>query len=164
MTREYTTIQWSLTQIVLCPQRARLPKLILEIFRLASVDGMLLGSLLLHSIERIIGPVLVPFPFYLTQDYLKPHSGFHLADASVYIACATSLAVFNIGKAVEDGIVIEPLHENTSGTIRFVMLLVLSISTTFHTYSSASHPKPFKCSITPRSEKAISLIQLEEHM
>lgn len=70
--------------------------------------------------------------------------GYHLADASVYIACVTSLAVFNIAKAVEDGVVIEPLHENTSGTI--------------------SHPKPFKCSITPRSEKAISLIQSEEPM
>lgn len=45
MTPEYTTIQWSLTQIVLCPGRAHLPKLILEIFRLASVDGVLLGSL-----------------------------------------------------------------------------------------------------------------------
>lgn len=42
MTREYTTTQWSSTQTVLCPRRVRLPKLILEISRLASVDGPVL--------------------------------------------------------------------------------------------------------------------------
>ncbi|KAF8165086.1 cytochrome P450 [Crassisporium funariophilum] len=68
--------------------------------------------------------------------------GLHLADASVFISCAMSLAVFNIGKCVENGLVVEPVHENTTGTI--------------------SHPKPFRCSITPRSEKAISLIEAEE--
>jgi len=53
-----------------------------------------------------------------------------------------SLAVFDISKVVENGITIEPVHENTTGTI--------------------SHPKPFKCSIKPRSEKAVSLIEAEE--
>jgi len=68
--------------------------------------------------------------------------GIHLADASVFISCAMSLAVFDITKVVENGVTIEPVHENTTGTI--------------------SHPKPFKCSIKPRSEKAISLIEAEE--
>ncbi|RDB20518.1 hypothetical protein Hypma_012422 [Hypsizygus marmoreus] len=68
--------------------------------------------------------------------------GLHLADASVFISCAMSLAVFDISKYVENGVVIEPVHENTTGTI--------------------SHPKPFKCSIKPRSQKAVSLIQAEE--
>jgi cytochrome P450 len=68
--------------------------------------------------------------------------GIHLADASVFISCAMSLAVFDITKVVENGITIEPVHENTTGSI--------------------SHPKPFKCSIKPRSEKAISLIEAEE--
>lgn len=68
--------------------------------------------------------------------------GQHLADASVFISCAMSLAVFEISKCVEDGVVVEPVNENTTGTI--------------------SHPKPFRCSIVPRSEKAVSLIQGDE--
>ncbi|KAG5723754.1 O-methylsterigmatocystin oxidoreductase [Termitomyces sp. T112] len=67
--------------------------------------------------------------------------GLHLADASVFISCAMSLAVFDVSKSVENGVVLEPVHENTDGTI--------------------SHPKPYKCSIKPRSEKAVSLIQVE---
>ncbi|KAK0242387.1 cytochrome P450 [Armillaria nabsnona] len=70
--------------------------------------------------------------------------GLHLADASVFISCAMSLAVFDISKCVENGVVVEPLHEQTSGTI--------------------SHPKPFKCDIKPRSHKAVSLIQADEMM
>ncbi|KAF9463430.1 cytochrome P450 [Collybia nuda] len=69
-------------------------------------------------------------------------SGILLADASIFISCAMSLAVFDISKYVENGVVVEPVHENTTGTI--------------------SHPKPFKCSIKPRSQKAISLIEADE--
>lgn len=68
--------------------------------------------------------------------------GLHLADVSVFISCVLSLAVFDITKCVENGIVVEPVHDSTTGTI--------------------SHPKPFKCSIKPRSEKAVSLIQAAE--
>ncbi|KAG2757183.1 hypothetical protein CY34DRAFT_805211 [Suillus luteus UH-Slu-Lm8-n1] len=50
-----------------------------------------------------------------------------------------SLAVFDISKVVENGVEITPEVDPTSGTI--------------------SHPKPFKCSIRPRSAKAIALIQ-----
>ena len=43
----------------------------------------------------------------------------NLADASVFIACATTLAVFDISKVVdENGAVVEPVIEYTSGTIR----------------------------------------------
>lgn len=45
-------------------------------------------------------------------------SGLHLADASVFISCVMSLAVFDVAKCVENGVVIEPVHENTTGTIR----------------------------------------------
>ena len=31
-----------------------------------------------------------------------------------------SLAVFDISKCIENGMVIEPVHENTTGTIRYV--------------------------------------------
>ncbi|KAF9076562.1 cytochrome P450 [Rhodocollybia butyracea] len=71
--------------------------------------------------------------------------GMHLADASVFISCAMSLAVFDISKCVENGVTVEPVNDRTSGTI--------------------SHPKPFKCSIKPRSPKAITLIQSsDEHL
>ncbi|KAH7916689.1 cytochrome P450 [Hygrophoropsis aurantiaca] len=65
--------------------------------------------------------------------------GLHLADASVWISCAMSLAAFDISKVVENGVEITPEVDPTSGTI--------------------SHPKPFQCSIKPRSAKALELIQ-----
>ncbi|KAI3603933.1 cytochrome p450 [Moniliophthora roreri] len=65
--------------------------------------------------------------------------GLHLAEASLWLCIVMSLAVFDISPAVgEDGKPIIPEHENTNGTI--------------------SHPKAFKCTIKPRSEKALSLI------
>jgi hypothetical protein len=63
----------------------------------------------------------------------------NIADASVWLSIASSLAVFNITKAKDErGIEIIPDAEMLSGTI--------------------SHPKPFKCSIKPRSAKAEELI------
>ncbi|KAG0699228.1 cytochrome P450 [Suillus ampliporus] len=62
-----------------------------------------------------------------------------LADASIWMSTAMSLAVFNISKAVENGIEITPEVDPSSGFI--------------------SHPKPFKCLIKPRSDKALALIQ-----
>ncbi|PCH44805.1 cytochrome P450 [Wolfiporia cocos MD-104 SS10] len=64
--------------------------------------------------------------------------GLHLAEASIFLSCAMSLAVFDISKPVKNGVVVEPDIEYTSGTI--------------------SHPRPFQCSIRPRSEKAESLL------
>jgi len=64
--------------------------------------------------------------------------GMYLAEATLFMCIVTSLAVFNITQAVEDGVPIIPVHENTSGTI--------------------SYPKPFKCAIKPRSETTYSLI------
>lgn len=65
--------------------------------------------------------------------------GSHLADSTLFIMCATALAVFDISKSIVNGVVVEPVHDNTTGTI--------------------SHPKPFQCSIRPRSEKSAFLIQ-----
>ncbi|KAG0699881.1 cytochrome P450 [Suillus ampliporus] len=65
--------------------------------------------------------------------------GLHLADASVWISIAMSLAVFDISKVVENGVEITPELDPSSGTI--------------------SHPKPFKCCIKARSAKALELIQ-----
>jgi hypothetical protein len=50
-----------------------------------------------------------------------------------------SLAVFDISKVVENGVEITPDVDPLPGTI--------------------SHPKPFKCSIKPRSVAAIRLIE-----
>ncbi|KAG0702322.1 cytochrome P450 [Suillus ampliporus] len=69
--------------------------------------------------------------------------GLLLADASVWISTAMSLAVFNISKVVENGVEITPEIDPSSGAI--------------------SHPKPFKCSIQPRSVQAIALIQQDAH-
>ena len=44
--------------------------------------------------------------------------GLNLAEASVFISCAMSLAVFDISKAVENGVEITPVVDNTPGTIR----------------------------------------------
>ena len=44
--------------------------------------------------------------------------GMHMADASVFILCAMTLATFDIAKAVENGRVVEPKAEFNSGTIR----------------------------------------------
>ncbi|KAF8896779.1 OrdA protein [Gymnopilus junonius] len=68
--------------------------------------------------------------------------GMYLAEASLFSCIAMSLAVFDFEKAVENGVPITPVHENTSGTI--------------------SYPKPFKCVIKPRSEKAVTLIAEEQ--
>jgi len=65
-----------------------------------------------------------------------------LADASVFISCAMALAVFSISKYSEDGVIVEPDTEQNSGTI--------------------SHPSTFRCIISPRSDKAVALIQADE--
>ncbi|KAF7322626.1 Cytochrome p450 [Mycena chlorophos] len=65
-------------------------------------------------------------------------SGKYLADTSVFIACAYTLATFNISKTVEDGKIIEPRVDYLSGTI--------------------SQLAPFSCSIKPRSLATAALI------
>ncbi|KAF9026841.1 cytochrome P450 [Hymenopellis radicata] len=62
-----------------------------------------------------------------------------LADASIFISCSMTLAVFQLKKCSENGVTFEPDMEQSTGTI--------------------SHPSAFKCVITPRSEKAVELIK-----
>lgn len=69
-----------------------------------------------------------------------------------------TLAVFDVTKAVENGIVIEPVHDYTTGTIRYISSVLHTLRQSHRLYS---HPVPFQCSIRPRSEKAISLILAE---
>ncbi|KIM62440.1 hypothetical protein SCLCIDRAFT_24975 [Scleroderma citrinum Foug A] len=65
--------------------------------------------------------------------------GLQLADASVWLLTAMTLAVFNITKAVEDNVEITPQVDASS--------------------LGVSHPESFKCSILPRSAKTLELIQ-----
>ena len=44
--------------------------------------------------------------------------GLHMADTTVFLAVAQTLAVFNISKKIRDGVVIEPDREYKPGTVR----------------------------------------------
>ncbi|KAJ6465391.1 cytochrome P450 [Mycena sanguinolenta] len=63
--------------------------------------------------------------------------GQELAETSLFLCIAQTLATFDIARGVGS----IPSHENTQGTI--------------------SHPKPFDCLVTPRSERAVALISAE---
>ncbi|KAF8992407.1 cytochrome P450 [Cyathus striatus] len=65
--------------------------------------------------------------------------GRHMASATVWLTIATILSAFNIRKAKDD-------YGNE-----------IPVSGVY-TDATVSHPEPFKCSITPRSEAAIELI------
>jgi hypothetical protein len=62
-----------------------------------------------------------------------------LADASIYLTIAQSLAVFNIGKAVENGKEVDPIVHFQPGII--------------------SHPAPYKTCIKPRSHDHEALVR-----
>ncbi len=42
-----------------------------------------------------------------------------MAAASIFISCAMTLAVFDISKHMENGKVMEPIVDQTTGTIRY---------------------------------------------
>ncbi|KAF5355041.1 hypothetical protein D9756_005796 [Leucocoprinus leucothites] len=98
--------------------------------------------------KRFLGPYpeldprKISFGFGRRQVFLINLARRVLADASIFVSCAMTLAVFNISKYVdESGQVIEPVVDQTTGTV--------------------SHPTPFQCSIKPRSQKALLLINAE---
>ncbi|KAJ7648232.1 cytochrome P450 [Mycena polygramma] len=69
--------------------------------------------------------------------------GRHMAYSSVWFNAVSILATFNIAKAVdEDGQIIEPTHEYFTALV--------------------SMPLPFKCSVSPRSQRAVELIRATE--
>ncbi|KAJ7676990.1 cytochrome P450 [Mycena polygramma] len=69
--------------------------------------------------------------------------GKHMAHSSVWMNVVSILATFNITKAVdEDGHVVEPTYEYFTALV--------------------SMPLPFKCSVTPRSERAVELVRATE--
>ncbi|KAG1820513.1 cytochrome P450 [Suillus subaureus] len=109
---------------------------------------------MLNDPERYTNPSQFNPERFLANDGKKPETeprticfgfgrricpGIHFAEASIWLSIAMSLAVFDISKAVENGIEIIPELDPISGTI--------------------SHPKPFECSVKPRSPKAVALIE-----
>lgn len=86
-------------------------------------------------------------------------AGMYMADASVFMSCVSTLAAFDISKVLENGVEVEPSIEYTTGTVRWVAYRFRG-----HLFSrlnciKQSHPKPFKCSIKPRSSQADNLIR-----
>ncbi|KAL5534784.1 hypothetical protein ACEPAG_1248 [Sanghuangporus baumii] len=105
-----------------------------------------------HDPKTYHDPLMfIPERFIGDEPEMAPHKlifgfgrrscpGREFADASIYLAIAQTLAVFNIDKFVEDGKFMEP--EFTPGMI--------------------SHPVDFRSNVKPRNEKAKALILLAE--
>ncbi|KAJ6585737.1 cytochrome P450 [Mycena capillaripes] len=66
-----------------------------------------------------------------------------LADTSLFMTCSMVLAVFNIKKVYKNGVTVEPLLGQTTGTV--------------------SQPFPFECTVEPRNTAALSLIHGTYH-
>ncbi|KAF8840878.1 cytochrome P450 [Paxillus ammoniavirescens] len=90
--------------------------------------------------ERFLGDSPQPDPKTISFGFgRRICPGLHLAQASLFISVAMSLAVLDISRHVEDGVEVVPKFDVTGGTI--------------------SHPKPFKCRITSRSTNAEALLR-----
>ncbi|KAF7371342.1 Cytochrome P450 [Mycena sanguinolenta] len=87
--------------------------------------------------RRICPGTYSPKP--LTRSYTSPTIGKLLGETVLFLACSAILSVFNISKARENGIIVEPPSGETTGT--------------------TSHPLPFKCSVEPRNDRAVALIR-----
>ncbi|KAL7623778.1 hypothetical protein AAE478_005331 [Parahypoxylon ruwenzoriense] len=95
--------------------------------------------------ERFLGPTPEPSPHaYVFGFGRRMCPGRLLADSSIFLTIAQSLAVFDIKKAVDEstGREIEPALGTTAGLV--------------------AHPLPFQCKIVPRSEKHVELIRIIE--
>ena len=79
-----------------------------------------LPRLLISNYHRVCpgesGQINIQKSFSIFTDYFT--TGRILADSSIFISCVMSLAVFDITKYSKDGIVVEPVVEQTTGTIR----------------------------------------------
>ena len=84
------------------------------------------------------------------------------SDESLWLTSAASLTVFDISKAVENGVEITPEFDPSSNSIRYVSgIVLLYFAAGFD--ACTSHPKPFKCSIRARSPRALELIQQDTY-
>ncbi|KAF9237423.1 cytochrome P450 [Melanogaster broomeanus] len=91
--------------------------------------------------ERFLGDNVQPDPRNVCFGWgRRICPGLHLADASIFITVAMSLATLDISRHVEDGVEVAPRYEVVGGVV--------------------CHPKPFKCRITPRSKTAQDLLRV----
>ncbi len=75
-----------------------------------------------------------------------------LADASVFMSCAMVLAVFDISKYSENGVVFELDTEHTAGTIRYETHMSLKLSTLNALYLHSSAAIRLRSSVRSRLE------------
>ena len=122
----------------------RIPKgaILLPAIKWFSMDPKVYPDPELFKPERFLEPNVEPSPYDFVFGFgrrLCP--GRLLADSSLFLNIAQSLAVFDIGKAInkQTGKVIEPVVGTTAGLV--------------------AHPLPFQCKIVPRSEKHLELIR-----
>ncbi|CAN9281390.1 unnamed protein product [Alternaria alternata] len=95
--------------------------------------------------ERYLDGSTQPDPRTWTFGYgRRVCPGRYVADNALFTTIAQSLAVFNVEKPVLNGEIVEPKVEFEAGVV--------------------SHPKPYRVSITPRSEKCRELIRRAEEV
>jgi hypothetical protein len=84
--------------------------------------------------------------------------GRYLAELTIWYLIANITATFKISRAVDNaGEEIIPPFDIIPGLLRWVYFRLRGIFAYFISFDS--RPKPFLCSISPRSEKAVSLIR-----
>lgn len=88
--------------------------------------------------------------------------GRHLAEGSYWAIASSMIALFDISKPLDsDGNEIDVPLEFTRGFVRYVFFFLPSQNfgdVFFFLFILTRHPKPFKCSIKPRSPDLPDLI------
>lgn len=85
-------------------------------------------------------------------------SGVFFSHSAVWLLCAQSLAIFDISKCIESGVEITPEVEMIGEVIWFVVPHPICPRLPESHPTFDSHQAPFKCSIKPRSEEALALL------
>ena len=84
----------------------------------------------------------------------------YMAFSAIWIAVASLISAFDIKKATdENGNINEPTHEYLSAFLRCVSPFPACLFYLLNFFSSTRFPKPYKCSIKPRSKEAEALIR-----
>jgi len=83
-----------------------------------------------------------------------------MAFSAIWIAVASLISVFDIKKATdENGNVIEPTYEYIPSVVMCVSLFLACLFYLLNLFLLTRLPKPYKCSIKPRSKEAEALIR-----
>jgi hypothetical protein len=106
--------------------------------------------------RSVIFSVRRSWTMWLRAWWMRP--GINLADSWVFLAIAMALATLDISKATDEGgNPITPKEEHTTGVIRSACTFYKGVVS--GSCATNSYPKPFPCSIRPRSIKAEALIR-----